>query len=392
MTVTPGKTWVAGEDITPAKLNQTAQPIVALGSNEVTNETIESLSFAKLLDGVLSNNKNLVLSGSTVRIVNANYVENVSGFILRGDGVIDVNPGAGRWRALIDSAGLKLDASGKLTLGTGETTITVSPSGDILLGTGGAVIGLLHNGRLYVGGASYASAIFTVDAAGNLTLKETAQSDHSISIDAIDPTVSRPVFTPNGGSFQDAMNISLNTPTKQARLYFTIDGTQPDINSIPYNGGPIHIVLSRTIKAVAYKLGEYSPVVSAVFTNNGAAVVSNPRFSPIPGTYTPASGYLDVTLMDDTPGANIRCTTDGAAPADAGARIIVAANASTPARGVVRLVAGVNTLKALGRKTGLNDSGVVAANYTISIGGAGNPPPPGGDGSGDNPPPGKNVP
>ena len=83
-----------------------------------------------------------------------------------------------------------------------------------------------------------------------------------------------------------------------------------------------------------------------------AEQVATPTFSPAEGTYTEAQ---NVTISCTTDGATIHYTTDGTAPTAANSTY------SSPIN-----VSGTITIKAIAVKTGMTDSSVVSARYTIS--------------------------
>ncbi|HTQ30594.1 MAG TPA: chitobiase/beta-hexosaminidase C-terminal domain-containing protein, partial [Opitutaceae bacterium] len=94
-------------------------------------------------------------------------------------------------------------------------------------------------------------------------------------------------------------------------------------------------------------------------SGGGGGTVSAPSFSPASGTYGSAQ---NVTLTTSTSGASIRYTTDGSTPSEtAGTLYSSAVNISATA-----------TLKAIAFKSGMTDSAVTSATYTISTGGGGN--------------------
>lgn len=91
-------------------------------------------------------------------------------------------------------------------------------------------------------------------------------------------TVEDPVFLPNGGTFDEPVNVAMASVTPGSHVYYTLDGSQPSNNSILYRQ-PITIDTTATIKAKAYKDGmNESSVSSAVFTIN----TSSPPPTPPP--------------------------------------------------------------------------------------------------------------
>jgi hypothetical protein len=81
--------------------------------------------------------------------------------------------------------------------------------------------------------------------------------------------------------------------------------------------------------------------------------VAAPAFTPAEGSY---AGAQSVTIATSTAGAEIRYTTDGSAPS---------ATSGTVYSGPVQ-VASTSTLRAIAYKTGMNDSPVVSATFTIT--------------------------
>lgn len=67
-------------------------------------------------------------------------------------------------------------------------------------------------------------------------------------------TVRTPVPTPRGGAFANAASVSLVTPTSDAVVYYTLDGSVPSsTNGRRYNGTPFSIVSTQTLKAIAVR-------------------------------------------------------------------------------------------------------------------------------------------
>ena len=79
-------------------------------------------------------------------------------------------------------------------------------------------------------------------------------------------TVSKPVVTPNGGSFESAQIVSISCGTPGASIYYTTDGSNPSTASTYYSG-PFQIDQSTQIRAIA--VNNYmndSDIVVAQFT------------------------------------------------------------------------------------------------------------------------------
>ena len=93
----------------------------------------------------------------------------------------------------------------------------------------------------------------------------------------------------------------------------------------------------------------------ANFYNPGGSPgqVANPAFNPPGGAYT-----SPVAISTTTAGATIRYTTDGSTPSETNGTIYTAPIA----------LSATTTIKAIAYKSGLTDSGVVSATYTVSKG------------------------
>lgn len=68
------------------------------------------------------------------------------------------------------------------------------------------------------------------------------------------PACEKPVFNPAGGKYTIDQTIEITSATAGSTIYYTLDGTTPDLNSTRYTG-PISITKSVTLKAVAIKDG-----------------------------------------------------------------------------------------------------------------------------------------
>ncbi len=90
----------------------------------------------------------------------------------------------------------------------------------------------------------------------------------SVSEAAVTETkVKTPVFTPDGGTYTSARNVTISSETSDADIYYTIDGSDPTATSgTPYSE-PVSVTKTLTIKAIAVKPGmRDSDVSSATYT------------------------------------------------------------------------------------------------------------------------------
>jgi hypothetical protein len=80
------------------------------------------------------------------------------------------------------------------------------------------------------------------------------------------PTVGNPVFNPDGGIFQNSVNVQLSSPTPGATINYTTNGSTPTGSSTPY-GGPFTLNTTTTVRAIGTLSGyNNSAVVSRTFT------------------------------------------------------------------------------------------------------------------------------
>lgn len=103
----------------------------------------------------------------------------------------------------------------------------------------------------------------TVQDAARNNIEFTVIDDNTISFDtelngeyiiASAAMCEMPVFNPEGGKYTTEQTIEISTPTVGATIYYTLDGTEPTMQSTQY-AAPFVITQSTTIKAFAVKIG-----------------------------------------------------------------------------------------------------------------------------------------
>ena len=171
-------------------------------------------------------------------------------------------------------------------------------------------------------------------------------------------TVAALTFTPPAGTYTSDQTVAVTCPTSGATIYYTTDGSIPSTSSNVYNGTiPVTGAgTTMTITVMGAKAGmTNSPISSATYVITGSSqnqTVAAPVFSPAGGTYT---GNQSVTISSSTTGAAIHYTTDGSLPTAS----------STLYSGPIA-VTGTTTISAMAMKSGMTDSTVATATYTIS--------------------------
>ncbi len=165
-----------------------------------------------------------------------------------------------------------------------------------------------------------------------------------------------PAFTPTGGTFATAQQVTLSDGTAGAVIYYTIDGSVPTTSSTVYSS-PISVD-SGTVKinAIAQAPGYSASSMGSATITIQAATAAMPTFSPGTGTYTSTQS---VTIADTTPGATIYYTTNGTTPTTSSA---VYSSAIT--------VSASSTLEALAVAPGYAQSGVATAVFVIQTSGS----------------------
>jgi hypothetical protein len=135
---------------------------------------------------------------------------------------------------------------------------------------------------------------------------ESASPADSVAVSATAPTV-----TPNGGKFKQSAKVTLRSPTRGARIYYTTNGRTPTTRSTRYRK-PFWLKRNTTLKAIAVAPGfKNSQVVSKRFIKSRVATAGNPSFTPSGGVF---DGTIKVTLATPTRGARIYYTTNGKTP------------------------------------------------------------------------------
>jgi hypothetical protein len=126
----------------------------------------------------------------------------------------------------------------------------------------------------------------------------------------IPPLDATPVLSLGTGTYTGTQKVTITDATAGATIYYTTNGTAPTTSSTVYTG-PISVVTSETLQAIAAKTGTLnSAPISATYTIQNPQAQA-PIFSIAGGTYyTPQT----LSLSSTTPGATIYYTTNGTTP------------------------------------------------------------------------------
>ena len=164
-------------------------------------------------------------------------------------------------------------------------------------------------------------------------------------------------LNPGTGTYSAGQLVTMTNTTSGAAIYYTTDGTVPvfgNANTKLYSA-PVAVNASQTIRAISYKNSAQDGAVAVGFYT--IPTVSNPVFSPVAGV---CASPCSITITTPTAGAAIYYTTTGNNP-------VVGTGFTKLYTGPVAIT-GATTFKAIGVLSGMLNSSVVTANYTVSSG------------------------
>ena len=175
-----------------------------------------------------------------------------------------------------------------------------------------------------------------------------------------EPAVAAPVFSLQSGTYEEGTELTISCPTEGARIFITIDGTTPTIESIEVpNGFSFELGVAMTIKAIAVVGENYSEVVTVEY------LIQEKQEEPIVETVAtptiiPYGGEIDsetaIRIICNTEGATIHYTTDGTEPTEESAVYDDSFTLDADA-----------TVKAIAVKEGWNNSAVVSVNFIVKV-------------------------
>jgi len=162
--------------------------------------------------------------------------------------------------------------------------------------------------------------------------------------------VATPVITPDAGTFSSPQLITISTTTLDADIYYTTDGSNPNLNSTKYIAPFLHS-MSGTIKAIAYAEGYMPSVIAEATLTFTILQVESLVFSHMGGVYDTAQ---TITISTPTSGATIYYTLDGSTPSELSDEYVTPITIST-----------TTTLKAIAYKDDYNPSPIATHVYQI---------------------------
>jgi len=197
---------------------------------------------------------------------------------------------------------------------------------------------------------------FVLSAVGTTIIKAIATQVNQADSEIVETSflvleqVQAPTFDLTSGTFTDSVTVHVACETEGATVRYTTDGSEPNAASDEYypdQGIELSLPEDGTettyvIKALAMNppdMGDSPVVPTGVFTVQPQ--VDTPQILPA-GAESPFKDSVEVRLLCDTPGAQVRFTTDGSDPTSESALVysgpFIMSNLS-PAKNVVRVVA-----------------------------------------------------
>jgi hypothetical protein len=221
-------------------------------------------------------------------------------------------------------------------------------------GTTPSIYSNYYRGPFTVSTTTTVRAIATVTGMTNSAVNS---ATYTISTTSTANTAAMPIFSLAGGSYASAQTVSMSDATAGATIRYTTDGSTPTAGSAVYSG-PLVVSGTTTLRAIATASGyTNSAVNSATYTITAtttppANTAVTPTFSLASGTYSAAQ---TLAISAATAGSHIFYTTDGTTPSIY----------STYYRGPFTVSSGTTTVRAIVTVTGMTNSAVNSATYTI---------------------------
>ena len=194
----------------------------------------------------------------------------------------------------------------------------------------------------------------------NISQKEYRLDDLALVVgtETVLETVSVPAFSPSGGTYYEAQQVTITTTTANAEIYYTLDGSVPTRASMLYQN-PVTVDRTTTLKAIAVSDGMYD---SDVATASYVILDTNSLVTlPLDLSDNSSNSHLDITHLDGFRAYNLGSSyADGSAKfeaSNAGSAALVAHLDSAP----LELMFEVK-----GKKAGSNPSAYQGILFSVS--------------------------
>ena len=184
-----------------------------------------------------------------------------------------------------------------------------------------------------------------IASGGGYVSSNVAVATYTISANA-------PTFSPAAGTYYTPITVTITDTTPGTTIYYTTNGSFPTTSSSWCTSPcPVPISTTTTLRAMAAGNGiSQSGTTVGVYT----IAANTPTFSPASGTYSVAQ---NVTISDTSSGVMLYYTTNGSIPTT------LSTSCSNPC---TISVATTETVRAIAAGTGISQSAVGFASYTIT--------------------------
>jgi hypothetical protein len=164
------------------------------------------------------------------------------------------------------------------------------------------------------------------------------------------PPVSDPTLSIASGTYSNTLEVAISTTTPGAKIYYTLDGVTPTVNTGILYTSSVSILKPVTIKTIAV-LEEMtdSNIIEAAYIVP-TETVANPVISPNGGNFYYST---NITITCATDSSEVYYTTDGSVPSKLSTKYTAPFNFNKY---------GSTTIKAIAYKTGMFDSQPAASN------------------------------
>ena len=122
-----------------------------------------------------------------------------------------------------------------------------------------------------------------------------------LSAPAMPPQAAMPTFAPASGASVPA-NVTISCTTTGAVIYYTLDGTLPTTNSLPYTNA-IYLASANTVRAAAIPNGWTSSLAAVAYYGPAAATAN----AQVTRSVDMSSPTAPVVTFNVTPGTNATC-------------------------------------------------------------------------------------
>jgi hypothetical protein len=158
---------------------------------------------------------------------------------------------------------------------------------------------------------SSTTTIKAIATASGYTQSAVSSATFTITTQAPPPAVT---FSPAAGTYSSAQSVTLADGDRNAKIYYTTDGSAPSSSSTAY-AGPINVAVSQTVKAIAIDASTgTSSVATAAYVIQAATTTSFTLSGPAVSVTAGSSGTSTITIKPTggfTGSVTLKCAITG---------------------------------------------------------------------------------